>query len=214
MFTLCPSLQIKTKLQISSSGQKSVTRKTLGQLTKIKRLQKSKSTSFQSITGRERKSSSSFNLKTPGHYLMVLIWVTCQPQEQSLWAKRARLLSEKGGGRSKTLASGRILILIPKKRSFETSCNLWECPSFLKITKKVIKLMKLRDVPFACQMEKWKSTVSKGTTGRISCLFLPQVGVKECNGLLEWLVCDLDIFFFFKLDSRQPIDLVRSRDWY
>lgn len=87
---------------------------------------------------------------------MVLIWVTCQPQEQSLWAK-GELLSERGGGVGAKHWPPENSHSDTQEKGIETSYDLPECPSWQEY-KKVIKLMKLRDVPFACQMEKWRKT--------------------------------------------------------
>ena len=87
-----------------------------GSSQKSKRLQEIRITSFQVYHQKRKRLFFQFQSENPRtFYLMVLIWVTCQPQEQSLWPKRARLLSEKGGVGAKHWPPGEFSFWYPRK---------------------------------------------------------------------------------------------------
>lgn len=87
-----------------------------GSSQKSKRLQEIRITSVQVYHQKRKRLFFQFQSENPRtFYLMVLTWVTCKPQEQSLWPKRARLLSEKGGAGGKHWPQEEFSFWYPRK---------------------------------------------------------------------------------------------------
>ena len=148
----------KTQLKSVQVMRESSLERHWGSSQEPRRPQEIRVTSIQVYRQKRKRPFLQFQSEIPRtFYLMGLPWVTCKPQEQSLWPKGARVLSEKGGweentGLRKNSRSD------TQEKGMETSYE--QCPS-CKSTKKVIKLIKLRDAPFACRMENWRKNWRK-----------------------------------------------------